>query len=120
MKRSNHIKKQHKEFTYDFSQTAEFFTIEWNLKKLDLEIAHDEKIREELRLENLTDKKLEITVKEHDILEHPKSILLKPKEVRHIKINIPCRKIKKKHTSYLVLSSKNQTEKIPINLVKVE
>ncbi|GAF99701.1 unnamed protein product, partial [marine sediment metagenome] len=53
---------------------------------------------------------------QHEILKHPKNVVLKPKEVKHIKLKIPCKKITGKHASYLVLKSKNQTEKIPIRI----
>lgn len=106
-----------KEFDYHFAEIGDFFTTSWTAKKIEFEKTHSKEIEEEMRLENLTDTKLEIEITEHDILKHPKNIVLKPKEVKHIKLKIPCGKIKGKHESYLVLKSKNQTEKIPIKII---
>jgi hypothetical protein len=108
--------KMKKEFDYSFAEIGDFFTTSWAAKKLEFEKTHSKEIEEEMRLENLTNKKLEIEIIEHEILKHPKHIILKPKEVKHIKLKIPCAKIKTKHESYLILKSKNQTEKIPIKI----
>jgi len=105
-----------KEFDYAFAELGDFFTTSWTAKSLEFEKTHLKEIDEELRLENLTDKKLEIEIIEHEILKHPKHIILKPKEVKHIKLRIPCAKIKEKHTSYLILKSEHQTEKIPVKI----
>lgn len=109
-----------KEFDYNFAELGDFFTTSWTSKKLEFEKTHSKDIEEEMRLENLTDKKLEIEIIKHGILKHPKTVVLKPKEVKHIKLKIPCGKIKEKHESYLVLKSKNQTEKIPIRIIHTE
>ena len=109
-----------KEFDYHFAEMGEFFTTSWSAKTLEFRKVHMEEIDEDLRLENLTDKGLEIIIKEHEILKHPKKILLAPKEIKHVKIKIPCAKIKGKHSSFLVLNSKNQTEKIPVKIEHAE
>lgn len=105
-----------KEFDYDFAELGDFFTTSWTSKKLEFKKTHAKEIDEELRLENLTGNKLEIGIVEHAILKHPKKVILKPKEVKNIIIKIPCAKITGKHESYLILKSKNQTEKIPIKI----
>ena len=109
-----------KEFNYDFAEMGEFFTTSWTAKKLEFKKTHMKEIDEELRLENLTDNEIEIRINEHEILKHPKSVVLKPKEIRHIFIKVPCAKIKGKHSSYLVLKTKNQTEKVPIIIEHIE
>lgn len=109
-----------KEFDYDFAEMGEFFTTSWTAKTLEFRKTHMKEIDQELRLENKTNDLLEIKINQHEILKHPKSVVLNPKEVRHIIIKIPCSKIKKKHSSFLVLKSKNQTEKIPIKIEHVE
>ena len=105
-----------KEFDYHLAELGDFFNVSWTAKKLEFEKEHFKEIKEDLRLENLTDKKLKLKIDNHELLKHPRSVVLKPKEVKHIVLKIPCKKIKDKHKSYLVLTSENQTAKI---LVKI-
>ena len=109
-----------KEFDYHFAKLGEFMTTEWTAKKLEFKKSHFKEIIEELRLENLTDHSLEIKVVEHDLFKHPKRVILKPKEVKHIKLRIPCNKIEKKHKSYFILKSKNQVARIPIRIEHIK
>ena len=109
-----------KEFDYNLAELGDFFTTSWTSKKLEFKKTHAKVIDEELRLENLTDNKLEIEIVEHAILKHPKTVLLKPKEVKNIIIKIPCAEITGKHESYLILESKNQKEKIPVKINHVK
>jgi len=105
-----------KEFDYHFAELGDFFTTSWIGKELKFEKDHSKEIQEELRLENLTKAQLKINITNHSLIGHPKSVLLKPEEVKHIKLKIPCNKIKNKHESFLILSSQNQIEKIPIKI----
>lgn len=105
-----------KEFDYAFAELGDFMTASWTAKKLIFVKSHSKEIEEELRLENLTDKPLKITITQHKLLKHPRTIVLKQKQVKHIKLKIPCGKIKGKHSSYLILKSANQIEKIPIRI----
>ena len=109
-----------KEFDYDFAEMGDFFTLSWTGKSLEFDKSHTKEIDEDLRLENLKDKKVEISIEQHEILKHPKKVILKPYEVKHIKLKIPCGKIKDKHSSYLVLKSENQEEKVPIKIKHVK
>lgn len=105
-----------KEFDYDFAEIGEFFSTSWTAKKLEFEKSHSKEIKEEIRFENLTDKKLEIYIKKHELLKHPKKVVLAPKEVKHVVIKIPCERITDKHESYLEFSSKNQKEIVPVKI----
>ncbi len=105
-----------KEFSYDFAEMDEFFTSIYTSKKIELEKNHDKTIIEEIRLSNLTDKKLTITIEEHDLLKHPKKVVLKPKEIQLVELKIPCKKVEKLHKSELILKSKNQISKVPVRI----
>ncbi|MFH1276362.1 MAG: hypothetical protein ABIH82_04590 [Candidatus Woesearchaeota archaeon] len=109
-----------KEFDYHFAEMGDFFTTHWTAKKLVFHKEHNKTIKEELRLENLTGNKLTITIEDHEILQHPQKVNLKPKEVKHITIKVPCKVIKGKHSSNLVLNSKNQISKVPIRITHSE
>lgn len=109
-----------KEFDYAFAEIGDFFNLDWTSKKLEFKKSHLKEIEEELRLENLTSNQLILTIEEHGLIEHPKKITLKPKEVKNIKLKLSCNKIKGKHKSFLVIKSKNQTENIPINIEHVD
>ena len=109
-----------KEFTYDFAEIGDFFTLSWTSKKIDFEKSHSKEVKEEIRLENLTNNNLKIEIQNHNLLKHSKNIILKPEEVKHIFLKIPCNKITDKHSSSLILKSKNQTEKIPIKIKHVK
>jgi len=107
---------KNKEFDYDFMEMGDFFTASWTAKELSFHKKHNKTIIEELRLENLTNKKITIEIEPHKILIHPKKVSLKPKEVKHIELKIPCGKIKGEHSSYLILKTKNQKELVPIKI----
>ena len=109
-----------KEFTSHLAELGDFFTTSCTAKKLEFEKEHFKEIKEDLRLENLTNSKLKIKIDNHELLKHPRSAVLKPKEVKHIVLKIPCKKIIGKHKSYLILSSKNQTTKIPVKITHSE
>ena len=109
-----------KEFQFNFAEMGDFFNLEWTSKKLELRKAHFKEIDEELRLENLTDNTLKLTIEKHDLLKHPQTVILKPKEVKRVTLKIPCDKIKKKHKSYLIIKSQNQKEKIPVDIQHIE
>lgn len=109
--------KKQLDFSYDFAEDGGFFTTSWTAKSIEFKKYHFKEVIEEMRLENLLNERLEIKIEEHGLLKHPLTIRLKPKEIKHIKIKIPCNKIDNKHKSFLVLKTKNQTEKV---LIKIE
>ena len=109
-----------KEFTFHLAELGDFFNVSWTAKKLEFEKKHFKEIEEDLRLENLTDGKLKIKIDNHELFKHPRSVVLKPKEVKHVVLKIPCKKIKDKHKSYLVLASKNQTAKVQVKITHSE
>ena len=77
-----------KEFDYHFAEMGDYFTTSWTAKSIEFEKEHSKEINEELRLENLTDGNLNITIKEHGILKHPKntnfSCVIKTPEWQHL------------------------------------
>jgi hypothetical protein len=109
-----------KEFNYDLAEMGDFFSLSWSAKSLEFQKSHSKEVEEEIRLENLTKDNLKIDIDDHDIIKHPRSIVLKPEEVRNVTIVIPCKKITKKLNSFLTLKSKNQEEKIPIKIKHVK
>jgi hypothetical protein len=109
-----------KEFDYHFAEMGEFFTTSWTAKTLEFKKTHTKEIDIELRLENKLSSPLEIIITEHDLINHPKSVVLEPKEVKHVILKIPCGKVKNVHKSNVILKSKNQAEKVPIYIEHVD
>ena len=112
--------KNKKEFDYNFADLGDYLTVGWTAKSLKFEKYHFKELSEDLRLENLTKQGLEINIEQHEILKHPKKVKLGPYEIKHIKIKIPCKMITGKHKSFLILKSKNQTEKALIKITHLK